>query len=232
MSFVPLSRSQNRISLYITLTFSHLYIKICQVHISGLVQDNSISIANALEILQSCTKPLICITNGYNVKFLCMTNAYTRWSGDSNVGVSSDCSAYCLITKDTSSPDTVQTIQIGAAGKDFGCNYMVAPMTNYKVMNKRMCFQTNGTQDSPMAPQAALPDLTDFKVTHYLYIGHGWYVISMACGGLQYLQCVSNWYTSFTLNHWYIILLVTHSVQNQSVIIWNLFGVFHCIMID
>ena len=28
-------------------------------HIEGLVQDYSISIANALEILQSCTKPLI-----------------------------------------------------------------------------------------------------------------------------------------------------------------------------
>ena len=34
----------------------HMY-----VYIDGLVQDCSISIANALEILQSCTKPSICI---------------------------------------------------------------------------------------------------------------------------------------------------------------------------
>ena len=31
-----------------------------QCYICGLVQDCSISIANALEILQSCTKPSIC----------------------------------------------------------------------------------------------------------------------------------------------------------------------------
>ena len=30
-----------------------------QLHINGLVQDCSISIANALEILQSCTEPSI-----------------------------------------------------------------------------------------------------------------------------------------------------------------------------
>ena len=31
----------------------------CRCHIDGLVQDCSISIANALELLQSCTKPSI-----------------------------------------------------------------------------------------------------------------------------------------------------------------------------
>ena len=31
------------------------------MYISGLVQDCNISIANVLEILQSCTKPLICV---------------------------------------------------------------------------------------------------------------------------------------------------------------------------
>ena len=36
----------------------HLYWCICAPYISDLVQDWSISIANALEILQSCTKPL------------------------------------------------------------------------------------------------------------------------------------------------------------------------------
>ena len=30
-------------------------------HIDGLVQDSSNSIANALELLQSCTKPLVCV---------------------------------------------------------------------------------------------------------------------------------------------------------------------------
>ena len=33
--------------------------KIFEMHIDGLVQDCSISIANALEILQSCIKPSI-----------------------------------------------------------------------------------------------------------------------------------------------------------------------------
>ena len=33
------------------------------LHFEGLVQDCSNSIANALELLQSCTKPLICYSN-------------------------------------------------------------------------------------------------------------------------------------------------------------------------
>ena len=34
-------------------------------HIDGLLQDCSNSIANALELLQSCTKPLISTAMGY-----------------------------------------------------------------------------------------------------------------------------------------------------------------------
>ena len=37
----------------------NIYLKQCSLYIDGLVQDYSISIANALEILQSCTKPSI-----------------------------------------------------------------------------------------------------------------------------------------------------------------------------
>ena len=36
-------------------------------HIDDLVQDCSIAIANILEILQSCTKPSICRSNGWTV---------------------------------------------------------------------------------------------------------------------------------------------------------------------
>ena len=37
------------------------------VHIDGLVQDYSNSIAKALELLQSCTKPSICIIISFYV---------------------------------------------------------------------------------------------------------------------------------------------------------------------
>ena len=44
----------------------HMYI-LWIYHIDGFVQDCSISIANALEILQSCTKPSICTLSISNV---------------------------------------------------------------------------------------------------------------------------------------------------------------------
>ena len=45
-------------------------------HIDGLVQDSSISIANALEILQSCTKSSICSTGRYTTAFLVAASVF------------------------------------------------------------------------------------------------------------------------------------------------------------
>ena len=49
--------------IYVGYISNHVYknTKYPHVNIDGLVQDCSNSIANALELLQSCTKPLICI---------------------------------------------------------------------------------------------------------------------------------------------------------------------------
>jgi len=60
--------------------------------------------------------------------------------------------------------DVVQTFQIGAEGGEYGVKFMIAPMTNYEVLNVRSCFQTNGTKEEPMGPQSVLPDLTGFKL--------------------------------------------------------------------
>ena len=38
-----------------------MFMNDCCVYIDGLAQDCSNSIANALELLQSCTKPSICL---------------------------------------------------------------------------------------------------------------------------------------------------------------------------
>ena len=53
-------------------------------HIDGLVQDCSISSANALEILQSCTKPSICEKTAYILKQL----SVFWFEGDKNIIVS------------------------------------------------------------------------------------------------------------------------------------------------
>ena len=62
----------------VKLTWNQVYLACCctcaPLHIDGLVQDCSISIANALEILQYCTKPSTC----------CM---YITIQNISNVGV-------------------------------------------------------------------------------------------------------------------------------------------------
>ena len=57
-------------------------------HIDGTVQDCSISIANAMEILQSCTKPSIS-----SAKETCTWPSYRRWypsHGDFDAGIRSD----------------------------------------------------------------------------------------------------------------------------------------------
>ncbi|KAL3869090.1 hypothetical protein ACJMK2_041816 [Sinanodonta woodiana] len=45
----------------------------------------------------------------------------------------------------------------------FGVSYKLAPMTDYHVKNKLMCFQVNGTSDAPITVQGCLPDLTGFQ---------------------------------------------------------------------
>ena len=55
-----------------------------QTYIAGLVQDCSNSIANALELLQSCTKPSICVGNYTWAKgssFKLKGIAWRRWTG-------------------------------------------------------------------------------------------------------------------------------------------------------
>ena len=49
-------------------------IQMSDMYIGSLVQDCSISIANALEILQYCTKPVICPPGHTNNAFLCHRN--------------------------------------------------------------------------------------------------------------------------------------------------------------
>ena len=57
-----------------------------------------------------------------------------------------------------------KTIQRGDLG-EFGQHYMLAPMTNEEVKNQRTCFTLNGTKDSPVQAQHALPDASKFTVS-------------------------------------------------------------------
>ena len=59
-SYIWISHFKNwlQIPLFKSFVTNYVYIH----HIDGLVQDWSNSIANALELLQSCTKPSISIT--------------------------------------------------------------------------------------------------------------------------------------------------------------------------
>lgn len=54
-----------------------------------------------------------------------------------------------------------KTIQRGDMG-DHGQHFMISPMTNEVVTNQQTCFTLNGTKDSPVTAQAALPDATKF----------------------------------------------------------------------
>ncbi|ESP01269.1 hypothetical protein LOTGIDRAFT_111926, partial [Lottia gigantea] len=46
---------------------------------------------------------------------------------------------------------------------DYGTTLELAPMSNYKVKNQRMCFRTNGTKGAAVMPQSVLPDLSGFQ---------------------------------------------------------------------
>ena len=65
LEFVDLSHHTIAIPLH-----CHYYLHTTSHHIYGLVQDCSTSIANVLEILQSCTKPSICNTCLFSVLFI------------------------------------------------------------------------------------------------------------------------------------------------------------------
>ena len=65
LEFVDLSHHTIAIPLH-----CHYTLHTTSHHIYGLVQDCSISIANVLEILQSCTKPSICNTCLFSVLFI------------------------------------------------------------------------------------------------------------------------------------------------------------------
>lgn len=54
-----------------------------------------------------------------------------------------------------------QTVQRGDRGA-FGQHYMVAPITNEKVLNVRTCFTLPGEKGAPVLPQTVLPDLNNF----------------------------------------------------------------------
>ena len=65
LKFVPMGTTDNMVALvqimacHKTDYYLNKWLPNLQTHIDGLVQDCSNSIANALELLQSCTKPLI-----------------------------------------------------------------------------------------------------------------------------------------------------------------------------
>ncbi|XP_013412168.1 digestive cysteine proteinase 2-like [Lingula anatina] len=46
----------------------------------------------------------------------------------------------------------------------YGSSFKIAYMTTDTVMNKKSCFQVNGTSDSPVKSQSILPDLTGFQL--------------------------------------------------------------------
>ena len=48
--------------------------------------------------------------------------------------------------------------------EQYGASYKVAPMSNYKVMNKMSCFLVKGVSEAPVEIQATLPNLTNFQV--------------------------------------------------------------------
>ena len=78
---VRLSEVQSPYTLYIQLIFSQNSLE--TLHIDSLVQECSISIATALEILQSCTKPSIYVSAGYG--FDKWSESY--YSSDTNYAV-------------------------------------------------------------------------------------------------------------------------------------------------
>ena len=47
---------------------------------------------------------------------------------------------------------------------DFGQIFKLSPMTDEKVVNKKSCFQINGTKEGKVKPQASLPDTGNFQV--------------------------------------------------------------------
>lgn len=55
------------------------------------------------------------------------------------------------------------TIQRGDI-KPYGSNFRICPETTETEMNVRKCFQSNGTADSVLEAQRALPDLSQFTV--------------------------------------------------------------------
>ena len=64
----------------------------------------------------------------------------------------------------------VRTLQLGSRGAgDFGRSFLVAPMTTEERENMKACFIVNGSSDSPITPQPALPDLKGFVVCGSYY---------------------------------------------------------------
>ena len=70
----------------------------------------------------------------------------------------------------------------------FGSHYLIAPMSDEKVMNKKTCFLVEGTKQNPIGIQSLLPDLTDFTVSKLISIKF-WYL-----GGtiFSYWQCLDD----------------------------------------
>ena len=58
------------------------------------------------------------------------------------------------------------TYQFGSSkSKPFGTSYKIAPMTTETVLNKRSCFEVDGSKDAPVTAQSVLPDLSEFTVS-------------------------------------------------------------------
>lgn len=64
----------------------------------------------------------------------------------------------------------VSTYQMGAE-QPWGSSYKITPETTEEEFNVMKCFLVNGTQDDPVTPQRAVPDLQGFQFTRMEYFG-------------------------------------------------------------
>ena len=60
----------------IVMLLLYVAIVLSVTHIDGLVQDHNNSIANTLKLLQSCTKPSVCMSKYSYVRIICFLYKY------------------------------------------------------------------------------------------------------------------------------------------------------------
>ena len=114
LKFVPMGTTDNMVALVQIMacrkTDYHLnkWLPNLQTHIDGLVQDCSNSIANPLELLQSCTKPLIYKHHSASIHWvLVMHTSIIDWSSLVQVMA-------CCLFSSKSLPKTIGTIEISS----------------------------------------------------------------------------------------------------------------------